>query len=445
MPSPQPPENPDESAPVEPPDAQRPASYATTEGQLESAEHDPYAALRFRDCRLFLLAWFVTVIGNQMQFTAVGWELYQRTHTKSSLGWAGLAQAIPVILLALPAGQMADLVSRRAIVVFCVCGMCACSVLLAVLSWHQSSVGWVYVVLAAGATFNAIGLPARSSLLAGTVPIEHFNNAATWYSSAMQTAMMLGPALGGIVLIFSVPATYLCDATSSLLCGLVLLMLRPTRVVAGRPAATFTTLMAGIRFVRETPIILATISLDLFAVLLGGAVYLLPVFATSILHVGAAGFGWLRSAPAIGAVVMGLTLAHLPPMKKAGRNLLLAVTGFGVATIVFGLSHHFWLSLAMLILTGALDNISVVVRHTLVQVLTPDEMRGRVSAVNNVFIGASNELGGWESGMTAQWFGTVWSVVGGGIGTILVVIAAALLWPEMRRFGSLKDAKPKLA
>jgi len=177
-------------------------------------------------------------------------------------------------------------------------------------------------------------------------------------------------------------------------------------------------------------------------VLLGGATYLLPIFARDVLHVGAVGFGWLRAAPAIGAFVMALFVAHLPPMKHAGRNLLLAVTGFGLATIVFGLSTSFLLSMAMLFLTGAFDNISVVVRHTLVQVLTPDSMRGRVSAVNNVFIGASNELGGFESGQTAQWFGPFWSVVGGGIGTILVVILVAAIWPQVRRFGSLADAKP---
>jgi MFS family permease len=202
------------------------------------------------------------------------------------------------------------------------------------------------------------------------------------------------------------------------------------------------TLLAGIHFVRQNKIILATITMDLFAVLLGGATYMLPLFATDVLHVGAAGFGWMRAAPAIGAFGMALVIAHLPPMKKAGRNLLLAVAGFGVATIVFGLSRSFPLSLVMLLLTGAFDNISVVVRSTLVQVLTPDSMRGRVSAVNNVFIGASNELGGFESGLAARMIGLIPSVVAGGIGTIVVVLSVAGVWPQVRKFGSLADAKP---
>ncbi|HZZ44106.1 MAG TPA: MFS transporter, partial [Tepidisphaeraceae bacterium] len=204
----------------------------------------------------------------------------------------------------------------------------------------------------------------------------------------------------------------------------------------------FESLIAGIHFVFARPLLLATMTMDLFAVLLGGAVYLLPVFARDILHVGSFGYGLMRSAPAVGAFTMAMIVAHMPPMKKAGRNLLLSVIGFGAATIVFGLSRNFYLSLAMLALTGAFDNISVVVRHTLVQLLTPDEMRGRVSAVNQVFIGSSNELGGFESGTTAAWLGTVPSVVLGGIGTILVVLTIAWKWPQVRSFGSLHDAKP---
>jgi hypothetical protein len=201
-------------------------------------------------------------------------------------------------------------------------------------------------------------------------------------------------------------------------------------------------LIAGIRFVRQTKLILATITLDLFAVLLGGATYLLPIYAEDILHVGALGLGWLRSAEAGGAVCMAVALAYMPPMPRAGRTLLWAVSGFGVATIVFGLSRSYWLSLSMMFLIGALDNISVVVRHTLVQMLTPDSMRGRVSAVNNVFIVASNDLGGLESGVTARLFTPVISVVGGGIGTILVVLAAARTWPQILTLGSLRDIRP---
>jgi MFS family permease len=199
--------------------------------------------------------------------------------------------------------------------------------------------------------------------------------------------------------------------------------------------------MAGVKFVFDHQIILAIITLDLFAVLLGGATYLLPIYASDLLHVGVTGFGWLRAAPAIGALMMALAAAHAPPSRRAGRALLWAVVGFGLATIVFGVSRSFWLSMLMLFLTGVTDNISVIVRHTLVQVLTPDEMRGRVSAVNNIFVGASNELGGFESGLTARLFGPVISVVGGGIGTIVVVILTAIVWPEVARFGSLAEAQ----
>jgi MFS family permease len=377
-----------------------------------------------------------------MQFTAVGWDLYHRTGKAISLGWAGLVQAAPVMLLAIPAGQIADLFSRRAIVIAGQTGLAVCSVALAVISHYQHSVGWMYGVLGVGAICSATAGPARSALLASTVPSEHYSNAVTWNSNFFQSAAMIGPAIAGFILIHSTSAVYLVDSISSIVCVGLLARLSASTAAPRTGGASLQTLLAGVRFVRDTPIILATITLDLFAVLLGGATYLLPIYATAILHVGPAGFGWMRAAPAVGAVVMGVTIAHLPPLKKAGRDLLLAVSGFGIATIIFGLSHWFWLSLLMLFLTGALDNVSVVVRHTLVQVLTPDAMRGRVSAVNNVFIGASNELGGLESGMTAAWLGPFWSVVGGGIGTLLVVAATAAIWPQMRRFGSLGEAKP---
>jgi len=275
----------------------------------------------------------------------------------------------------------------------------------------------------------------------------------TWSATFFQVSAISGPALAGWIIGWqqvqlghrtfpTLPLAYLLDATCAVSFGVLLLFVRIRPTESRKEPASLKTLLAGIHFVWRNQIILATISLDLFAVLLGGATYLLPIFATSILHVGPVGFGWLRAAPALGAATMAMLIAHLPPMKNAGRDLLLAVIGFGVATIIFGLSRNFWLSLAMLYLTGAFDNISVVVRHTLVQVLTPDEMRGRVSAVNNVFIGASNELGGWESGLTAQIFGPIVSVVGGGIGTILVVLATAFTWPQLRRFGSLHDAQP---
>ncbi len=428
------------------PDATRPASAAPTETQLEAesvSAHDPYAALRYRDCRLYMIGWVVAIVGAQVQSVAIGWELFRRTHSPMALGWVGLVQAAPVMLLSIPAGQLADRVDRRKIIIFTQSCAALCSVGLALLSIEQGSIAVMYGLLGVGAVFQALGWPARSALITQTVPTEHFGNATTWSSSGFQVASVAGPALGGLILLKSVPAAYLLDAACQAAFAIFLGMLALRPALRSSEPANWRTVSAGIRFVQDHPMILAIITLDLFAVLLGGATYLLPQFADAILHVGAAGFGWLRAAPAIGAFVMAMVLAHRPPMKRAGRALLVAVAGFGVATIVFGLSKNFWLSLLMLGLTGAFDNVSVVVRHTLVQVLTPDEMRGRVSAVNNIFIGASNELGGFESGATARFFGPIASVVGGGIGTIGVVLAVMFVWPEVRRFGSLQQKAPR--
>jgi len=258
----------------------------------------------------------------------------------------------------------------------------------------------------------------------------------------VQIASVIGPALGGFVVAVNVPLAYVLAAVSSVLSIVTFLgiELPPGPKEVERPSLR--TVLAGIEFVRNNRLILTIISLDLFAVLLGGAVYLLPIYAKDILKVGATGFGWLEAAPAAGAFCMAILLAHLPPMQRAGRTLLLAVGGFGLATIVFGLSTSFGLSWAMLFLTGALDNISIVVRHTLIQLLTPDSMRGRVSAVSSIFVSASNEFGGFESGLVAHWLGPVFSVVSGGIGTIVVVMITALAAPELLSFGALQDARP---
>jgi MFS family permease len=449
-----PPPSVNDSIPPEFPDPTRPASATPTEGELEQeaiplgyetplAAHDPYAALRYRDCRLFMVGWVVAIVGSQIQSVAIGWELFRRTHSSMALGWVGLVQGAPVILLSIPAGQLADKLDRRKILIFTQSCAALCSIGLALLSIKQGSISFMYGVLGLGAVFQAFGWPARSALLTQTVPTELLANATTWSSSGFQVASVVGPALGGFILLKSVAAAYLLDASCQATYAFVLwlLVLRPT--LRSSEPANWRTVSAGVRFVRENPLILAIITLDLFAVLLGGATYLLPAFADQILHVGAAGFGWLRAAPAFGAFGMAMFIAHRPPMQRAGRALLLAVGGFGLATIVFGFSKNFWLSLAMLGLTGAFDNVSVVVRHTLVQVLTPDEMRGRVSAVNNIFIGASNELGGFESGATARFFGPIASVIGGGIGTIAVVLTVMFVWPEVRKFGSLQQKTPQ--
>ncbi len=404
--------------------------------------HDPYHAWRSRDFRLFLAASVLASIGHEMQSVAVGWELYERTGSELGLGFVGLVQAVPVFLFALPAGHTADIVPRRLIVIVTMAISAVASIGLALVSRYQAPVPWVYACLALNGTTRSFALPARWALLPHLVPVDAYTNAVTWRSSGWQLAAISGPALGGLTLaLWQRPEfVYLIDAFLTLAS---LSLLWPVREpVNERPAESlsFSSLLAGARFVFQTELILATITLDMFAVLLGGAVVLLPVFAKDILQVGPMGLGWLRAAPSLGALSMALWLAHRPPMRRAGRSLLLAVAGFGLATIVFGLSRDFWLSMAMLAITGALDNISVVVRGTLVQVLTPDGLRGRVSSINSVFIGTSNELGGFESGLAARLFGPVIAVVGGGVGTILVVLAAAWKWPAMRRLKGLHDA-----
>jgi MFS family permease len=311
---------------------------------------------------------------------------------------------------------------------------------LAALAFWQGPVPLIYGCLLLTGCSRAFAAPARQALLPQIIPEGLLANAITWNSSGWQIANVAGPALGGWVIAETseVFDAYRLAALCSLTSAALALPVLPRVPAKARESPSLASLLAGIRFLARTKLLLAAITLDLFAVLLGGATALLPIYASSeILDVGPTVFGWLRAAPAIGAFVMALALAHQPPLRRPGQALLLAVTGFGLATIVFGLSRDPILSFLMLALTGALDNISVVVRHTLVQLLTPDSMRGRVSAVNLVFISSSNELGAFESGMTAYWFGPVASVVGGGVGTIVVVLAVLWRWPELNRLGPL--------
>ncbi len=408
----------------------------------EPKKHDPYAVFLIGNYRRYILGWFFAMVGTQVQSIAIGWEIYQRTGQALSLGLVGLAQALPTIVLALPAGYLADRFDRRRVVTFSLLGMTLTSLGLAALSLANGPVVLMYGLLLLDASVMTLGRPARTALVPQLVPLEIFPMAVTWNSSLMQMAGVVGPALGGLVVMVSVPSAYGLSAASTLF--FIALLTRVDLRVAPEKAerASLQNLLAGIRFVWRIRLILSLMALDMFAVLLGGAVYLLPIFAEDILRVGPQGFGWLRAAPAAGAFCMALLLAYLPPMRHAGRNLLLAVAGFGAVTILFGLSKSFWLSLAMLTLTGAFDNISMVVRQTLIQLLTPDRMRGRVLAVNYVFIGASNELGGLESGLVAHWFGPVISVVSGGIGTILVALTTAVAAPALRLFGALHEARP---
>ncbi len=412
--------------------------------------HDPYQALRFRNYRLLLIGNFISSMGEQMLTIAVGWELYERTSSAFLLGLVGLVEVTPVIILSLYAGHVADRYNRKLIIVITQVVLVLASLGLTALSFWQGPLILIYgclLLIGIAGTFNN---PAASTIPAQLIPEEAFENAATWGSSAWQLASVIGPAIGGLVIALMKSATfvYVLNTVAAFVFVILLLFIKiKPFALKDRPAAieraTWHSLGEGISFLRRTPIMLAAITLDLFAVLLGGATNLLPIFAKDILQVGPEGLGWLRAAPAVGALCVAFFLAHRPPFKRAGRTLLLAVAGFGAATIIFGLSRSFWLSLLMLFVLGGLDNISVVIRETLSLLRTPDEMRGRVAAINGLFINSSNQLGGFESGLTAQLFGPTLSVVGGGVGTMVVVLGVTLLWPELRRLTTLREIGPK--
>lgn len=404
--------------------------------------HDPYLALRFRNFRLLFSGLFISVMGEQMLGVAIGWELYERTGSALALGIVGLVQIIPVVVLSLPAGHFADRFNRKYIVIGSQCILAISSLGLTLLSYTHGSLVLIYGCLLLIGLAVAFNDPASSTLVVQTIPESVYENATTWRSSSWQLASVLGPALGGLLIAIMRSATlvYALNATTALTYVALIAQLPGTaQKVRSDERMTLASLLDGVKFLKSTQVVLAAITLDLFAVLLGGATTLLPIFAKDILHVGPTGLGWMRAAPSIGAVCMAIAIAHTPPLKKAGRVLLWSVAGFGLATVVFGLSRSFWLSLLMLFMLGALDNVSVVVRSTLLLIRTPDEMRGRVSAINSLFVAGSNELGGFESGLVAQFFGPTISVVGGGVGTILVVLFVALLWPEMRRLGALSE------
>ncbi len=408
---------------------------------------DPYAPWRSRDYRRDACSWFAMTFSKQIETLAVSVyfvSIYDRSDAFLALGAMGLVQALPVMLLAIAGGQLADRFDRRRVMMATLSlGILSSAGLLAV-ALLDGSAPWIYLLLGVGAVGQALNSPSRAALLPQLVPAELFSNAIAWNSSVFYVAAVTGPAVGGVIVAMSTnsaPAFAVVMACRLVAIAAIALM-RHRQADRSEQSISWQSVLAGIRFVWNSKIILATITLDMFAVLLGGATYLLPIYAEYILQVGPSGLGFLRSADAVGAVCMAMLLAHMPPMRRAGVMLLWAVAGYGVAWIIFGLSQWFWLSLLMMFLIGALDNISVVVRHTLVQMLTPDEMRGRVSAVHGVFIVASNDLGGLESGLTAWLFGPVISVVGGGVGTILVVLGAMRLWPQILGIGSLSAIRP---
>jgi MFS family permease len=403
---------------------------------------DPYAALRLRDFRCYLASSMLGILGFQVQILAVRYEIFGRTDDYMSLGWMGLLMTLPAFLLTLPAGQLADWFDRRIVIALALLTAAFGSMGLFLISIYHGPLWMVYACVLLRSTAGTFTQPARGALLPQIVPRDDFANAITWNSSIMQTALMVGPALGGFIAWWSIPAAYLTDAGCMLLSILCIAAINHRLPAKPREPATVKAVMAGLRYVFSTKVILATLTLDLMATIFGGATALLPGFSKNILHVGPQGLGWLNSAPAAGAVVMSGVLAHFGPLKNAGRALIIAVIGFGAATALFGVSTSFPLSLFLLFMTGAFDNISVVVRHTLVMALAPEEMRGRIAAVNSLFIGASNRLSDFESGVTARFWGPVASVVFGGVGSIVSVLAASIKWPELRHIGALDALRP---
>ncbi len=408
---------------------------------------DPYAVLRYSNYRYFVLGRSFFTLAMQMQTVAVSWEIYQRLQmnikdASLALGLIGLVQVLPMIIFALPGGQSADRFDRKLITRSTQLLFAACALALLILSRLQAPVGFYYLVLGIAACGRAFSVPAISSLFPTLVPRELLPNAMMWNSTIFQITAMAGPALGGLIVAqWGAATSYVINIICASLAFLTFSLTVPSAVKADKPPITWNSLVSGVRFVFGTRVLLGLFCLDLFAVLLGGATALLPIFANDLLKAGPQGYGLLRAAPSMGAIIMALVTAHLPPWRKAGHVMLWGVAGYGVATLLFGISKLFWLSMIALALTGMFDNISVVVRQTVMQMITPDAMRGRVSSITFLFISCSNELGELESGLTARWLGAVNSVILGGIGTLIGVLGSAFVLPEIRKLGRLHELK----
>jgi len=422
-------------------------------------------AFASRDFKRYQMARVMAVLGSGAQTVAVAWQVYSMTHRPLDLGYTGLALFLPALLFLLPAGHAADRFDRRQVILVCYgLQMVSTAALLALARAGTHTVAPIYAVLFLTGTARAMAAPASSALIPHLVPEKHFVNAVTWGGAIFQFASVSGPALGG--LLFTLPvgswlagmrmegaAIVYAFTLATLVWFLVLvasLRVRPGRME--HKAASVKVVMAGFQYVRHSPLLLGSLSLDLFVVLLGGATALMPIFAHDILHTGPRGLGMLRAAPAVGALAMSLALTRFPLARRAGRKLFIAVAVFGAATVIFGLSHRLWLSLGALTVAGAADMISVIIRGSLVQLSTPPEMRGRVSAVNSLFIGASNELGEFESGLTAQWWGAKAATLVGGVGALAVAGLWSALFPRLRQADELtsealrpRDAQSEIA
>ncbi len=415
----------------------RPATPTQTTADAGAAFRYP-AFLKFQAARFFI------VVATEMQAVAVGWQVYEITKRPLDLGLVGLAQFLPGILLFLVSGHVADRFNRRNILILCDVGFATCfALLLAITLRGAVSMTAVFAVLVLLGVVRSFNGPVSRAMLPHLVPPEHFAGSVAWASSIFQAATILGPILGGLIYAFArgPVAVYVCSVLAAAVAIVLTLQLPAQEKERARPAANLSTVFDGFRYIWREKLILGAISLDLFAVLLGGAVALLPVYAREILNAGPWALGMLRSAPGVGAGIMAIAIAHRPLKNRAGATMLWCVAGFGLCTVIFGVSRSFALSLLALFLVGATDMVSVIVRATLIQVKTPDEMRGRVNAVDMIFIGASNELGQFESGITAQWFGAVPAVILGGIGAIVVTGLWAWMFPQLRRVNELTMEK----
>ncbi len=404
-------------------------------------KHDPLSALRLKEFRYYTGARFTLTIALQMQAVITGWLIYAHTRDALSLGLIGLTEAIPSISIALYGGHLADKMNRKKIILWFITLLLVSSLLLFMFSLDVQASFAAYGTLPVYVVIFSIGVargflaPAITAFGAQLVPKELYGNASAWNSSVWQLGAVSGPAIGGLVYGYAGPAV-----STALVCIFILLSITCYLFIASKPLirpdkqeSLKESLVSGIRFVFRKQVFLSAITLDLFAVLFGGAVALLPVFASDILHTGPQGLGFLRAAPAFGAVFMAIVMAYRPPGKNAGKKLLYAVAGFGLCMILFALSTNFYVSLVLLALSGMLDNVSVVIRSTIMQIMTPDEMRGRVSAVNSIFIGSSNEIGAFESGFAARVMGLIPSVIFGGCMTLLVTAITARFAPSLRK------------
>lgn len=415
-------------------------------------------AFAYRDFRFYQMARAGVILGAEAQAVAVAWQVYSITHRAIDLGYTGLALFLPGLLFLLPAGHVADRFDRRRIILTCYALQVFCTLGLLVFARDGvPNVYPIYAVLFLIGLGRAFSGPASSALIPHLVPEKYFVNAVTWGGAIFQFANVTGPALGG--LLFTLPLVRWFPETRMEGAGIVylftlaslgwfLVLVSSMHVRPGRMehrAVSLHVILAGFRYVWSMPMLLGSFSLDLFVVLLGGAVALMPIFASEILHTGPRGLGMLRAAPAIGALTMSLVMARFPLSRRAGKRLFLCVAIFGAATLIFGLSRNLWLSLAALAISGAADTISVIIRGSLLQLATPPEMRGRVSAVNSLFIGASNELGEFESGLTAQWWGAVRATVIGGIGSLMVAGLWTVIFPDLRHADQLTSASLRKA